>query len=63
MEEDKNILKYFPNNQANENNTISTANNLIGVQRKISQETEKEEFYGFKNYDVDPKIRHLRDSS
>jgi hypothetical protein len=60
LEDDKTILNYFPNVKPTEDNVISTAHNLIGVQRKINKETEKEEFYGFPNYDVDKKIRHLR---
>jgi hypothetical protein len=60
LEDDKTILNYFPNVKTTEDNVISTAHNLIGVQRKINKETEKEEFYGFPNYDVDKKIRHLR---
>lgn len=60
LENDKSVLKYFPNDKPTEGNVINTAHNLMGVQRKIAQETEKEEFYGFANYDVDEKIRHLR---
>lgn len=60
LEDDKTILNYFPSVKPTEGNVISTAHNLMGVQRKIDQETEKEEFYGFPNYDVDKKVRHLR---
>ena len=60
LEDDKTILNYFPSVKPTEGNVVSTAHNLMGLQRKIDQETEKEEFYGFPNYDVDKKVRHLR---
>ena len=60
MEKDEDVLNYFPQAQSNQNNVISNANNLIDIKRKIDQETEKEEFYGFRDYEVDDKIKHLR---
>ena len=60
MEDDKAVLNHFPYIQPNENNVISSANNLMNIQRKIANKTETEEFYGFPDYDVDDKIKHLR---
>lgn len=60
LEKDDDVLQYFPQVQSSQSNTIENANNLINVKRKIDQETEKEEFYGFQNYEVDDKIKHLR---
>ena len=61
MEDDKTLLKYFPEVKTTENNLMNTAHNLIKVGRKIQNETETEEFFGFPNYDVDDKLKHLRE--
>ena len=60
MEDDRTVLNYFPEVKANENNTLNGAHNLIEIKRKIDNETETEEFYGFPNFEVDDKIKHLR---
>ena len=60
MEKDDDVLTYFPQVQPTQSNVLNNAHNLIDIKRKIDQETEKEEFYGFPNYEVDDKIKHLR---
>jgi len=60
MEDDKAVLNNFPDIKPTENNVINSAHNLMNIQRKIANQTETEEFYGFSNYDVDDKIKHLR---
>ena len=60
MEDDKAVLNNFPDIKPTENNVINSAHNLMNIQRKIANQTETEEFYGFSDYDVDDKIKHLR---
>lgn len=59
--EDENvILSHFPDVKPNETNVMSNATNLINLKRKVDNDNEREEFYGFPNFDVDPKLKHLR---
>lgn len=57
--EDK-IMSHFSCGQPTKDNTMASANYLLEIGRKVDRENEKEEFYGYQNFDVDPKIRHLR---
>ena len=59
--EDENvILSHFPDVKPNETNVMSNATNLINLKRKVDNDNEREEFYGFPNFDVDPKLKDLR---
>lgn len=60
LEDEKVVLSYFPEVQPNETNIMSNAANLININRKVENDIEKEEFYGYPNFDVDPKLKHLR---
>ena len=60
MKDDKDVLNNFPDIKPTENNVINSAHNLMNSQRKIANQTETEEFYGFSDYDLDDKIKHLR---
>lgn len=57
--EDK-IMSHFSYAQPTKDNTMASANYLLDIGRKVDRENEREEFYGYQNFDVDPKIRHLR---
>lgn len=60
FEDDEIILSHFPEVKPNESNVMSNAKNLLDINRKVEMDDEKEEFYGFPNFDVDPKIKDLR---
>lgn len=60
--EDK-IMSHFNCAPPTQDNTMESANYLLELGRKVDRENEKEEFYGYQNFDVDPKIRHLRNDA
>lgn len=63
FEDESTVLSYFPEVKPTESIVISNATNLIEINRKVERDNEKEEFNGYANFDVDPKIKHLRNNN